>query len=172
MASFEEFAASHAPRLFQRALRLTHGDWHTAEDLVQTTLLRTSRHWGDLAHPEAYARRILANLVIDRHRVARREVLSCDMDTDLLGAPAAGSHAGEPDSDAVIELEIAMTGLSSRQRKVIVLRHWYGLSEADIAQTLGVATGTVKSLNARAIRSLRRSLSSPRSCVTRLRRHH
>ncbi|MBX9394380.1 sigma-70 family RNA polymerase sigma factor [Streptomyces sp. TRM72054] len=160
MPGFDEFATTHSSKLFRRALTLAHGDWHTAEDLLQATLLRTACHWSAISHPEAYAQRVLTNLVRDRYRSAQRtpRTLSCGLPQDLELLVAQDSveqaclHQGDTGNG---ELEQAIATLTSRQRKVIVLRYWYGMTEADIAETLGIAVGAVKSLSFRAMRSLR-----------------
>ncbi|MBV7696551.1 RNA polymerase sigma factor [Streptomyces sp. TRM70350] len=160
MPGFDEFATAHSPRLFRRALTLAHGDWHAAEDLLQATLLRTACHWSAISHPEAYAQRVLTNLVRDRYRSAQRtpRTVSCGLpqDVELLVAQDSIAQAclppGETDNG---ELEQAIATLTKSQRKVIVLRYWYGMTEADIAETLGIAVGAVKSLSFRAMRSLR-----------------
>lgn len=59
------------------------------------------------------------------------------------------------DDDAAVEA--LLRGLPPRRRAVLVLRYVDGLSEAEIAETLGCAPGTVKSQAAKALASLRRS---------------
>jgi RNA polymerase sigma factor (sigma-70 family) len=55
-------------------------------------------------------------------------------------------------------LDEAMALLNERQRKALTLRYWYGMSEREVAAALGVAAGTVKSINFRALRTLRQAL--------------
>jgi RNA polymerase sigma factor (sigma-70 family) len=52
--------------------------------------------------------------------------------------------------------------LSERQRQVLVLRYWSDLSEAEIAQALGLSRGTVKSTASRALDALEQMLGEPR----------
>ena len=56
------------------------------------------------------------------------------------------------------ELLAAVKALAPRQREVLVLRYWSGLSEAEIAQALGISPGTVKSTASRALDVLERIL--------------
>jgi RNA polymerase sigma factor (sigma-70 family) len=55
-------------------------------------------------------------------------------------------------------LQAELSVLSARRREVLVLRYYVGLSEAEIARTLGISQGTVKSAAARGIRSLAKAL--------------
>ena len=67
---FVEFVAARSAALFRTAVLIV-GDRHAAEDLVQGALERAYRHWDRVAGmdaPEAYVRRILANLATDHHR--------------------------------------------------------------------------------------------------------
>ena len=78
--------------------------------------------------------------------------------------PPATPHPG-PDDAALVaeehrEVLAAMAGLAPRQREVLVLRYWSDLSEADIAETLGLSRGAVKSTASRALDALERALST------------
>ena len=53
---------------------------------------------------------------------------------------------------------VALAGLPARRREVLVLRYWLGLSETEIAATLGISKGTVKSTAARGIAALAKAL--------------
>jgi RNA polymerase sigma factor (sigma-70 family) len=57
------------------------------------------------------------------------------------------------------EVLAALGGLGRRQREVLVLRYWSDLSEADIAETLGISRGTVKSTASRALTALQKALA-------------
>jgi RNA polymerase sigma-70 factor (sigma-E family) len=149
---FAEFATGNARRL-RHIARLLTGDEHRAEDLLQVALARTYRRWDRVRQyddPLAYVRRVLVNAHIDWwHRRWRHEVPT----ERLPDAPVAGDLAGDQaDRD---QLTRALAALAPRERAVIVLRYYADLSEADIARTLGVAAGTVKSTAARALAKLR-----------------
>ncbi|GAA1925869.1 SigE family RNA polymerase sigma factor [Nocardioides lentus] len=155
-ADFDEFAAGAWPRL-RRSAYLLCGDAHLAEDLAQTALVRTYAAWGRVrrADAHAYARRTLVNLNIDRHR-RRLGVTEVGGDA-LLGAEAAGPAADTvADRDEVVRL---LADLSVKERRIVVMRHYYDLPEAQVAAELGVARGTVRSTLSRALAKLRDGLA-------------
>ncbi|MFG2001985.1 SigE family RNA polymerase sigma factor [Spirillospora sp. NPDC048911] len=159
--TFEEFVAATAGRLLRTAVFLVY-DRHLAEDLLQIAYERVAKRWKRLAkdNPEAYARRVLVNLAIDeKKRRARRGDLPVGSLADverLTPPPAAGGiSAGE--------LDEVLRALPAKQRAVVVLRYWCDLSEQEIAQTLGVSRGTVKSHTARAMAALRAHMEEGRA---------
>lgn len=147
--SFTAWASARRARLMQIATFLT-GDRGRAEDLVQEALTKVAQRWPRLrdGNPDAYVRRILVRDNISWWRRSRFERVSDVPDPGR--TPAA-------DSDVVrrILLLEALRGLTERQRAVLVLRYFEDLSEAEIAHTLGVSTGTVKSTAHLALRRLR-----------------
>jgi RNA polymerase sigma-70 factor (sigma-E family) len=151
-AEFVEFVRASSPRL-QRAAYLLTGDRHQAEDDVQTVLVRVYTAWSRIRRqdPFAYARKVLANLVIDRWRRPIRE----DATEELPERPIPGDFA---DGVAAQEwLMRALASLSPRERAIVVLRHFWDLSEADVAVELKVSVGTVKSTASRALAKMRMS---------------
>jgi RNA polymerase sigma-70 factor (sigma-E family) len=153
-AEFTVFMAEHAADL-RRTAWLLVGDTHRAEELAQEALARTYASWSRARErdPLAYARRVLANLRIDTWRRRRREVL-----TDHVPETAAqGEHGSADDRD---QLARALALLNAKQRRVVVLRHLVGLSEAEVAADLGISVGTVKSNASRALATLRAALES------------
>jgi RNA polymerase sigma-70 factor (sigma-E family) len=160
---FDEFTAAAWPRLRRSAYLLT-GDHHLAEDLAQTALARTYAHWRRVRRADAlaYARRVLVNANIDRLRRRRMlEVGDGDHGTDL------GQMAGRPDerADERDELVRLLRTLTDRERRVVVLRHYFDLSERQVAEELGIAPGTVKSTLARGLSKLRVSTDSIQEVV-------
>jgi RNA polymerase sigma-70 factor (sigma-E family) len=155
---FRLFATAQRPRLYRAALLLT-GDPGVAEDLVQTALMRTHARWPRLREqdPGGYARRVVTNANIDRWRRDRgRERLTAEV-PEPAGADVAADVA---ERDAVLR---ALGGLSARERTVVVLRFLDDLSEAETARTLGIPTGTVKSVTHRAIAKLREDANLDRT---------
>jgi len=155
---FDSFATAAWPRLRRSAYLLT-GDDHLADDLAQTALERTYSHWSRVRRQDAlaYARRTLVNLNVDRLR--RRHGVVEVSDAVLATVPAR-------DPDRVIvedrdELVRLLAGLTDRERRVVVLRHYFDLSESQTAGELGIAPGTVKSTLARALTKLRVGLAEP-----------
>jgi RNA polymerase sigma-70 factor (sigma-E family) len=151
--AFDEFASAAWPRLRRIGYLLT-GDHHLAEDLAQTALVRTYASWRRVrqADASAYSRRVLINLNIDR---VRRTRLTEVGDGALGTIAVAGSDAATDDRDQIVRL---LAGLTDRERRVLVLRHYCDLSEADVAVELGIARGTVKSTLSRALGKLRVSI--------------
>ena len=148
---FAGWMAARQGALVRTAYLLT-GSQHAAEDLVQTTLTRLYLAWDRIAdreHVDAYARRALVNEHRSAWRRARRrpEVLSDAVPESPL---APDEYDGQ--REAVWQF---VQGLPPRQRAVIVLRYYEDLSEAEIADLLGISTGTVKSQASRALASLR-----------------
>lgn len=155
-AGFVEFVASAGPYLHRTAYLLS-GDAHQAEELVQATFERTYRAWARArtGEPRAYARRILVNLRVDGWRKDRRSGITDDGVVPLSPVP---DHA--PDVAVRDELGRALRALPLGQRRVVVLRHLLDLSEAQVAEELGISVGTVKSANARGLARLRSLLTA------------
>lgn len=145
---FEFFVAEASPDLLRTAYLITW-DLGAAEDLTQETLWRIARRWRRVAameHPRAYARTILVNLALrERSRGTEEAPLTegVDVAADLSSV------------DDRADLGAALATLSPRQRSVIVLRFFSGLSERETADALGWPLGTVKSATARALADLR-----------------
>ena len=147
---FGEFVRAALPGLLRYGHALS-GNPHDAADLVQTVLEKVGARWASLSRrsddPMAYIRRAMANAHVSRWRRTRRESLVAEP-PDGDGATPVYAVENEP-------LWRALRALPSRQRAVIVLRYYDGLSEAEIAATLGVSQGTVKSQASKAMTSLR-----------------
>lgn len=158
-AEFTAFMQAHSADLLRTAWLLV-GDAHRAEELVQHALVRTYAAWSRARRddPLAYARRTLVNLRIDTWRRRRREVLSAPEHL-----PETGSIATHGPSDDRDQLVRALALLSPRQRRIVVLRHFVGLPEAEVAAELGVSVGTVKSTASRGLATLRTALTTERS---------
>ncbi|CAN5276914.1 SigE family RNA polymerase sigma factor [soil metagenome] len=151
-ASFDEFVVARRRALLRTAYLLT-GQHADAEDLVQAALIKAVPHWRKIAdNPEPYVRRILARESVSRWRRRRwREIASDDL-------PETAHH--DPDTAAKEDLRAALRSLAPRQRAVIVLRYFEDLSEAETAEALDIAVGTVKSQARDALRVLRERLPS------------
>lgn len=152
-AAFTAFMAEHSAGLLRTAWLLC-GDTHRAEELVQQALIRTYTAWARTSDPLAYTRRVLVNLRVDTWRRRRREVLAAPEDLPETGSGDA--HASTHDRDQLVR---ALALLTPRQRRIVVLRHLVGLSEAEVAESVGVSVGTVKSTASRALATLRATLT-------------
>ena len=145
--SFEDFYRDH----WATALRLATGVAGSAaagEDIAQDVFDRMYRRWGVADEPAAYLRVAIVNGCRSYHRKRRTE-------QDRLPMLAQGETADEVRG----ELDDIVQALPDRQRTVVELRYWGGLSEAEIAEVLGVAPGTVKSLASRAKFTMAAALS-------------
>jgi RNA polymerase sigma-70 factor (sigma-E family) len=150
---FDAFVVGSSGRLLRVAQLLT-GDAGRAEDLVQDAYARAYLRWDKIQadDPWAYVRRCLVNGYIDWwRRKPWREQPSAVL-PELCTAP---DHAVRSADRAALTL--ALAGLTRRERAVIVLRFYQDLSEVQIGLALGMAPGTVKSTNLRALRKLRGS---------------
>ncbi|GAA4721436.1 SigE family RNA polymerase sigma factor [Nocardioides conyzicola] len=152
---FDEFAAAAWPRLRRSAYLLT-GDHHLAEDLAQTALARTYASWRRVRRSDAlaYARKVLVNANIDRLRRRRLSEFGGPGADGLIDGWPTGT-AGPEIADERDEIVRLLAGLTERERRVVVLRHYFDLSEAEVARELRIAPGTVKSALSRGLRKLR-----------------
>jgi RNA polymerase sigma factor (sigma-70 family) len=134
----EQVMRERAPRLLAYAAMLT-GDDAEAHDVVQDALVRSfsrGRRFDHINAAEAYVRRAVGSVVIDRSR-KRRPVPRDPQDQPHLPAAA-------PDRDAVMDVRRALRELSPRERTCIVLRFYDDLTVPQIAARLDLADGTVK----------------------------
>jgi len=141
---YVRFVQERHASLYRTAFLLT-GNHHTAEDLVQLTLVKVFASWSRVRRaerPVAYVHRMLANEVVSMHRRRAAHEVPTERPQDLPGARRqVGPEERVVDAQTVRH---ALGALSERQRAVLVLRYYADLSEAEIADTLGVAPGTVK----------------------------
>lgn len=151
--AFSEFVGARRPHLRRIAYAIC-GDWHQADDLVQTALVKLYVAWPRVqrdGHEEAYVRTIIVRANIDEHRRPWRRERTALLELD---EPARTPLPAEERS-ALFE---ALQALPTMQRKVVVLRHWLGLSVAETAQELRISQGTVKSHSSRGLEALRTAL--------------
>jgi RNA polymerase sigma-70 factor (sigma-E family) len=118
-----------------------------AEEMTQEAFLQLHRKWDRVNNPRAYLRTTVTNLCRSHHRRHALEVRR---------QPAPPDHAVL----GADEMRDAIAGLPFRQRAVVVLRFYEDLPEAEIAQLLGCATGTVASSLHRALARLRKEMAS------------
>jgi RNA polymerase sigma-70 factor (sigma-E family) len=160
-AGFVEYVAARRPQLY-RAACLLCGDPHRAEDVLQAALTKLYVAWPRAQRADsvdAYVRRILVNAHVDETRKPwRRETSVDEMSDRPVRAPV-----GVEESDA---LWAALRALPAGQRRVVVLRHYLGLSVDETAADLGISPGTVKSQTSEALRSLRTVLTPAGSPTT------
>jgi RNA polymerase sigma-70 factor (sigma-E family) len=152
---FGEFVRAALPGLLRYGHALA-GNPHDAADLVQSVLEKIGSRWSKVVRntgdPLAYTRRAMANTHISKWRRTRRENLVAEL-PDIAAAAQQDPFENEP-------LWQALRALPPRQRAVIVLRYYEGLSEGEIAAALGVSAGTVKSQASKAMATLRLRLDA------------
>jgi RNA polymerase sigma-70 factor (sigma-E family) len=150
-AGFPEFVRARERGLLRTAYLLT-ADGQLAEDLLQSALAKTARHWPRVrsGNPEGYVRRAMYTESVSwwRHRRGVREVPIEDLG-------ARRSVAAAEDLDLRLACLAALRRLSPRQRAVLVLRFYEDLSQNQIAEILGCTVGTVKSQTHDALARLR-----------------
>jgi RNA polymerase sigma-70 factor (sigma-E family) len=134
-----------------------------AEEIVQDAYVALHGHWRRLRDPDK-ALSYLRMTVVNRCRSAlrHRRVVQTYLAAARPGPDAASAEAGALDlltHDAVIA---ALRALPTRQREALVLRYYLDLSEADIAETMGISRGAVKSHTSRGMGALKETLGQLR----------
>ena len=154
----DDVVRAHLPGLLRYATVLT-GDGNTAADLVQEVLLRAHVRWrriSMLARPDLYLRRMVTNEHLSWRR--RWHVRHIHPATDVVLAARArpqSDHAEHVVEDDAMWRELST--LPARQRTVLVLRYYEGLSDPEIASVLGTSSATVRSHASRALATLRQT---------------
>ncbi|THV34695.1 SigE family RNA polymerase sigma factor [Glycomyces buryatensis] len=148
-SEFREYVESRRDALLRTAF-LTCGDWHRAEDAVQTSMIKLYGAWNRIRREttDAYTRRILANVLVDQTRRGwfRRENSYADPPEQT------GDTSGADDQT---EAAAILARLPLRQRATLVLRFWEDQSVEQTARILRCSTGTVKSNTSRGLKTLR-----------------
>ena len=163
--AFEREALVHLDALYRVALRLT-GNSSDADDLVQDTLLKAYRAWDQFepgTNAKGWLLTILRHAFINEYRRRRRRP---DMvDVDALEPFAVFPEVQEEDPqgaffDRIVDDEVlrSIDGLPEAFRETLVLSDVEGLNYQEIARTLDVPVGTVKSRLFRARRMLQGKL--------------
>jgi RNA polymerase sigma-70 factor (sigma-E family) len=148
---FEAFVREHWSALMSIGVAIS-GSRTDAEDLVQTALANAYPRWRRIRRPEAlaYLRRSILNAHISRWRRHRGGELT-------VAEPPEPVSTGSVDDGVDERLSVLplLRDLPPRQRAVLVLRYLCDLPDNEIAATLGISTGTVRSQAARALATLR-----------------
>jgi RNA polymerase sigma-70 factor (sigma-E family) len=152
--SFREYIATRLDPL-RRTAYLMCGDWHSADDVVSTAVVKIYQNWRRVSRMEnvdAYVRRAVINAWLDeRRRPWRRE-------RSVPELPPRAQLGGDEAVNNRLAIPKHLDALPARRRAVIVLRYYCDLSVEETAQVLECSTGTVKSQTARALETLRASM--------------
>lgn len=152
----EELYAAHYRRLVRLAMLLVR-DQGTAEEVVQDSFVAMHGRWRRLKEPEK-ALAYLRQTVVNRSRSVLRH-----RGVQARHTPAPQPHHPGADTDTLhserrSQVLDALRELPQRQREVLALRFYLDLSEAEIAATLNISRGAVKSHASRGIAALRHLL--------------
>ena len=151
-AEFTEYLAARQPTLLRTAYLLT-GDKHQAEDVLQTSLAKLYLAWDkvhDRGAVDAYVRRIMVN---ENNSLWRRAWKKREFATEVI--PESSPHHDRYDEGPNDQLWEVVQTLPPKARSVVVLRYYEQMSEAEVADALGISIGTVKSQCSRALAALR-----------------
>jgi RNA polymerase sigma-70 factor (sigma-E family) len=153
--SFTHFVSVEQAGLLRLAVLLA-GDRGQAEDLVQTALMKSYRHWGRITRsgtPSAYVRRVL----VTTHTSWRRRLSSTEQVMAVLPDPADPHGELEAEDE---DLRRALRALPPRMRASVVLRFYEDLSEQRTAELMGCSASTVNTQTARGLERLRTALAA------------
>ncbi|PZP03145.1 MAG: RNA polymerase sigma factor SigE [Dermacoccus nishinomiyaensis] len=160
--TWEEIVIEHSARVYRLAYRLT-GNVHDAEDLTHDVFVRVFNSLGSYRPGtfEGWLHRITTNMFLDRMRRKQRirfDALADDAD-GRLPSGAAGPEQVVLDAQLDDDVQRALDALAPDFRAAVVLCDIEGLTYEEIAQTLGLKLGTVRSRIHRGRAALRESLA-------------
>ncbi len=158
--AFKEYVVARKATLLRTAYLLS-GNWHQAEDIVSTAVVKLYGSWrkaSQVEHLDAYVRKIVIRVWLDEQRRPWRR----EHPTDLLPEPP-GPHTDQSVHRA--DLHRLLAKMPARQRAVLVLRFYDDLSVEQTAEVLRCSQGAVKTLTVRALDSIRHLL--PTGVTTR-----
>lgn len=153
--------AAHWRQLVRLSVLLVR-DMGTAEEVVQDAFVAMHGRWRRLRDPDkalAYLRQSVVNRSrsVLRHRSVVTRHIAREASASLPTGPGADQQVLADERRAVVLN--ALAALPRRQREVLALRYYLDLSEAEIADTLGISRGAVKSHASRGSAALRKQLS-------------
>lgn len=158
--ALELLYAAHWRRLVRLAVLLVH-DQGSAEEIVQDCFVAVHARWGRLHDPDR-ALAYLRQSVVNRSRSHLRHLAVVRRHAERAAPPDPVAGADHTAHDAARRRTVldALRGLPRRQREVLALRYYLDLSEAEIADALGISRGAVKSHASRGSAALRAALGS------------
>lgn len=155
---FEDWYGDLRPRLIT-AITSLGATRDIADDVADEALSKAYERWSEVSvmdNPAGWTYVVAKNAYRRRHR-------SGDITRKLGGL----RHPHETDRDDVlVEFQALVEGLSTRQRHTVILKYVFGMTEVEIAKTLGVPRGTVTSRLRRSHEHLRRTMTTQRALLT------
>ncbi len=151
--AFAQLARVAVVRL-DKAARLILRDPELARDAVQETLIRAWRDLPKLREPDrfdAWLHRLTVNACFDQARKRKRRVIEVEL-TPVIDLEIADGTADHADRELVDQV---LRRLDDHGRAIVVLHYYLGMPLSDVAQTLGIPIGTVKSRLHRALGEMR-----------------
>jgi RNA polymerase sigma-70 factor, ECF subfamily len=165
MATIDSVVAAHGAALLAYATRLTGGDRHRAEDVVQETWLRAWRHVDRLTEDRGSVRswlmRVAHNIAIDQHRGRKARPAEVELQ-ELPEVAVAVIPAPSEEVETRMVVDAVLDNLPAAHRHTLVEVYFADRTAASAASVLGVPVGTVKSRIHHALRALREALPQPR----------
>ncbi len=159
LSQYHEFASARAGQLFRIAY-LMCGDWHEAQDLVQTCLAKLYASWHRIQNSEsvdAYARKALLRTYLSHRRLRRSG--------EIPVAEFAESSAPGDNPELRLVLLEALASLPPRNRAVMVLRYLDDHSVEAVAAMLDTTPSAIKSICNRSLKQLRELLGGDRELL-------
>jgi len=156
--AFTELAREAVTRL-DRVARLILRDPELARDAVQEALIRAWHDLPGLRDPDrfdAWLHRLTANACFDQARGRRRRVIEVELDS--IDGPTIGDAVGALADRELVDA--AMQRLDEHGRAIVVLHYFIGMPLSDVAATLGIPIGTVKSRLHRALGEMRAGIET------------
>jgi RNA polymerase sigma-70 factor (sigma-E family) len=156
--ALELLYAAHWRRLVRLAVLLVR-DVGTAEEIVQECFVAVHGRWNRLDDPDkalAYLRQSVVNR--SRSHLRHLSVVRRHVEREQAAEASPGADHAAYDQARRTTVLTALRTLPRRQREVLALRYYMDLSEAEIADTLGISRGAVKSHASRGVASLRAQL--------------
>ncbi|NLE77327.1 MAG: RNA polymerase sigma factor [Chloroflexi bacterium] len=174
MAAFERLVEAYHQPVYNLTYRML-GAPQEAEDATQETFLRLYRRFDTYTPGRKFSSWLLtiaSHCCIDRLRRQRGSSVSLEEIAEFAGPDRA---AADPEAAAVAtererEVRQLLAELGPKDRAVVVLHYWYGLSYEEMAQALDCTVGAVKSRLHRARRTMAETLLARQEAVTSRRR--
>ncbi len=160
-AAFHAYFEEHHASMSRLAYLMT-GEADVADDLAADALTEVWRHWDRVTEaddPIAYGHGIVMNLARNWiRRRGRERLLSFEPLRRMV----------DPDVSAVMDVRGALRRLPHRRRACVALRYGFDLSDREVATTLGISVGAVKSATSRGAKQLAELLGGKQVALARM----